>query len=337
MLRGVAALSVAIPHFIMRSAGGGVAELVSSVAVEVFFALSGFVLAPQIMRLYQTRSLDDLWVFLRRRWMRTIPPFLIALAMASILFRPVVPADIIKYALYVQNLTGPALTTDYFPIAWSLSVEEWFYLTFPALLMVFSTLSGQPKPRKALLCGAAFILVVTIARSVAAPADWSAEIRRVVDYRVDAIAFGFLLGASGMSLKRSSYLLLAWAASAAATVVSLYCSPSSGLARATFPIVAPTFGCLCVELCLRAEAMFANRPALELIAEVLGRLSYPIYLFHLVVIYLLPASSGLIGFMVATGALAATSAYLIEKPILDMRPRYGALSGAQAVAAGITT
>ena len=48
-VRGLAALGVAVPHYLMvRGIGGNAAEIVSILAVEVFFVLSGFVLGPQL-------------------------------------------------------------------------------------------------------------------------------------------------------------------------------------------------------------------------------------------------------------------------------------------------
>src|SRR6266702_5939935 len=84
LLRGIAAFAVAISHFlIFRSLGGDAAEVVSVLAVEVFFVLSGFVLAPQILACMQSGRPRRLWVFLVRRWMRTVPPYLMALTLIS--------------------------------------------------------------------------------------------------------------------------------------------------------------------------------------------------------------------------------------------------------------
>jgi peptidoglycan/LPS O-acetylase OafA/YrhL len=49
-LRGLAALAVAVPHYVtLNEAGQPVADAIAITAVEVFFVLSGFVLAPQIL------------------------------------------------------------------------------------------------------------------------------------------------------------------------------------------------------------------------------------------------------------------------------------------------
>src|SRR5712691_10382711 len=140
-LRGLAALIVAISHYLVyRDLWSGHAEAASALAVEIFFTLSGVVLAPQLIRCVCDGSLSTLRVFLVRRWMRTIPSYLVALAAVTILVGQIDPRDVVRYSLYVQNLLGQYNRADYYPVAWSLSVEEWFYLVFPALVMLIAVL-----------------------------------------------------------------------------------------------------------------------------------------------------------------------------------------------------
>src|SRR5258708_21256301 len=85
LLRGLAALSVALPHFFAyRGAFPDTAETISALAVEVFFLLSGYVLAPQILFCLDQGRPRYLGVFFMRRWMRPIPPFLVPLLLISI-------------------------------------------------------------------------------------------------------------------------------------------------------------------------------------------------------------------------------------------------------------
>lgn len=138
-LRAIAALSVAIPHyFLFQGRASAALEFTSIMAVEVFFALSGFVLARQLIFCVESSSWRNLFVFYSRRWMRTLPPYLIVLVFLSIATREILSGDFWRYAFFVRNLIAIDPQDDYFTVAWSLAVEEWFYLLFPPFLIVLT-------------------------------------------------------------------------------------------------------------------------------------------------------------------------------------------------------
>ena len=119
-LRGSAAFAVAIPHYLTTNAPfEPAAEAVAIAGVEVFFVLSGFVLAPQIVDWVIARPWRNLGVFLTRRWMRTIPPYVAALIVVGLMTGKLMSADTLRYLFYVVNLTGSANAADYYPVAWS--------------------------------------------------------------------------------------------------------------------------------------------------------------------------------------------------------------------------
>ena len=137
LLRFLAAVTVAISHLIINKVGNNLnLEIISSMAVEVFFILSGFVLAPQIIYLTETKKFQDYKIFLIRRWYRTIPLYILSLVLTSIVLGQLFTFDFIKYLIFFQNFFINWLNTDYFSISWSLSVEEWFYIIFPIFLIL---------------------------------------------------------------------------------------------------------------------------------------------------------------------------------------------------------
>lgn len=168
-LRGVAALSVTIPHFfIFHHLADRLAETVSILGVEIFFVLSGYVLAPQIISFVVERpNIRNLGIFLMRRWMRTIPPYLIALFVMSASAHELLTPDFFRYTTYTQNLFWQSNVEDYFSVAWSLSVEEWFYLVFPPFFMVVAIVV----PRKSSII-AGHLLVLSALASAEGLLGW---------------------------------------------------------------------------------------------------------------------------------------------------------------------
>jgi peptidoglycan/LPS O-acetylase OafA/YrhL len=98
--------------------------------------------------------------------------------------------EVLEHGLFLRNFTG--LHISFFLESWSLAIEEWFYLFFPAALWL--GLKLQKRFDVAFLCAAAaFFLFSTIARAVSAgdpPAAWDSWQRMTVIFRFDALMFG---------------------------------------------------------------------------------------------------------------------------------------------------
>ena len=97
-LRFIAAICVALSHLIIFKKGYEINfEIISSIAVEVFFIISGFVLAPQIINILKQNSLYNYKIFILRRWYRTIPLYVLSLILLSILLGKIISLDFLKY------------------------------------------------------------------------------------------------------------------------------------------------------------------------------------------------------------------------------------------------
>ena len=75
--------------------------------------------------------------------MRTIPPYVVALVVIALLTGNLMTADFVRYLFYVENLFSSANHVDFYPVAWSLAVEEWFYLLFAPALFLVARLLGR--------------------------------------------------------------------------------------------------------------------------------------------------------------------------------------------------
>src|ERR1051326_5691826 len=338
LFRGSAALAVALPHFFAyRGLFPDASEAISALAVEVFFVLSGFVLAPQILLCLGEGQPRYLGIFLARRWMRTIPPYLVALILISLLTREVSGADFLRYLCYVQNLFRQSNANDYFAIAWSLAVEEWFYISFPSLLLCAAQITGRRDRRFALIVAAGFCAAIVVARTVFGDiSDWGASVRRVVAFRLDSIGYGFLLflaierGANQLRRLSGWALVLLLAVTTVLTylVATRIAATGDRLAEHIFPFAAAVFGALAILVAIRAERMIAAAPALAWLGRYLGRISYSTYLFHIILIELIgallpgvPTAIHLVLFLLALLGLTTAFYYYFERPILAARPR----------------
>ena len=341
-LRGAAAFAVAIPHYLTTNAPfQPSAEAVAIVGVEVFFVLSGFVLAPQIVDWVIARPWRNLGVFLARRWMRTIPPYVAALAVVALMTGNLWSADTLRYLFYVENLVGAANATDYYPVAWSLAVEEWFYLLFAPLMFLVGRALGRSDRRFEVAFAVLFILAVVALRAFALPADWDRDIRRATVFRVDSIVWGYLLY---IALEKRPLLALktesGWRAFAALGVtfvaatalefgVSLSAIQGSGMAQQAFPYSSALFGVAAVWFFREADPFFRGRVA-STVGFWLGRISYSAYLFHIVIVMAMkpmiadwPLLAQLALYLALISAFSTVFWRGFERPILAARPDYG--------------
>ena len=158
-------------------------EFYSYIFVEIFFILSGFVLFKQLNKVYTNKK--NLKIFYLRRWYRTIPLYLIALIFFTVLSNSY-NLDFIKYIFFIQKIMPDFVTNDYFMVAWSLSIEELFYLLFPLYLIFLHKFDLNKITIFFIL---SFILLKILFFENLTPNF----LRTGSILRIDAIAMGFLL------------------------------------------------------------------------------------------------------------------------------------------------
>lgn len=174
--------------------------------VTLFFVLSGFLIGRILLKIYfkeEPLTWKDLWSFWVRRWFRTVPPFFIMLLIlmsVGLMKGQFSHISFHNYFLFIQNLWYPH--PNFFPEAWSLSVEEWFYLSFPLLLFLGAILL-KLRSRAAFLftVGCFFLLgfsyrtYITLDmmnEGVFIGKIYDLHLRKVVLSRVDSMMFGVL-------------------------------------------------------------------------------------------------------------------------------------------------
>ena len=109
--------------------------------VAIFFVLSGFLIGGILVKIVnkQAATWATLLDFWKRRWMRTLPVYLVVLLFLmayTLIFFPVnFPKEWFRFFIFTQNIFGH-YRPGFFAEAWSLSIEEWFYLSVPLILFV---------------------------------------------------------------------------------------------------------------------------------------------------------------------------------------------------------
>ena len=205
LLRAIAILLVVFRHtgWIVPVRYQRYYNIIDVDGVSIFFVLSGFLIGSIIIKFFNKKhvSFKELLIFWNRRWLRTLPLYFIILLLCMLLYPAFgfeVPFDRIPgYLTFTQNFDTPH--PDFLGVAWSLSVEEWFYLLFPFLTLIISrSIPGKPI-QIILLLSIAICTLSPLYRfyhaniiPVATQVEWSKFIRMEVLTRFDAIQFGVL-------------------------------------------------------------------------------------------------------------------------------------------------
>ncbi len=317
--RGFAALGVASAHYYALM-GSPPAEFFAIFLVEMFFPLSGFVLAGQILKIHSARR--HFKTFLYRRWMRTLPAFFLALAAAIMVTGQADSLwDVVKYVFFL-NFFFPAGYSyhNYYTVAWSLAVEEYYYLIFPLFIFLF---------KGSLIRKTLYFIAVSFMAKLVGAFFFEASYLRIATYmRLDAIAIGFavrlltmegrafgnrtlvfLLGASGMALLPASY----WHYDVQGRF-SLLCLL---YAAALF------FGFACLALSRMEQTRPIRSPFLINTGLFMGRISYSAYLFHPILMIVAKSQGWSFPVYLLCVILLSYAIYkYFEAPILQHRPDY---------------
>lgn len=173
--------------------------------VELFFVLSGFLIGRILIQNLNNKKGGNtkfvkttlIWFWIRR-WFRTLPLYFLMLIVNCVLYYYLHDCNNIieipinwRHFVFLQNYDTAALS--FFPEAWSLSVEEWFYLLVPVILYCskkyFNSLFYGVISVIFFTSLARFIFVYSVgAENIA----WDEAIRKNIFLRLDALAIGLM-------------------------------------------------------------------------------------------------------------------------------------------------
>jgi peptidoglycan/LPS O-acetylase OafA/YrhL len=348
-LRALAVTLVVLHHYVLFVSDaptfGWVGEI-GWAGVDLFFALSGYLIGNQIFAGLRHPDGFSLRHFYARRLLRTLPNFWVVLALYALwpAFRgdaPLLP--LWRYLTFTQNIHLEPGTA--FSHAWSLCIEEQFYMLLPALALA-ATVIRAPLRWAWLAIGAAFLVGMAVRWQVwldgMTGEAWLHHYYKYIYYaswcRFDELLAGVALAllknghpaAWFRVMRHGNYLLVGGGALVALAVV-LFLHDHYGLGVTVFgyPLLALGFSLLI--LAALAPGSLLHRLRVPGAAS-LALWSYAVYLVHKQVCVMAAARLARIGYgpedlvtivlSLAASLLAGWLLYrVVETPFMALRAR----------------
>ncbi len=315
--------------------------------VDLFFVLSGFLIAGQLFSGIANGRPVSLGEFFIKRFFRIIPPFLVVVILYYSF--PVVHEwghlpSVWRYLTFTLNFGFDLKKYGTFSHAWSLCVEEQFYLVLPLIFWLFNYFKIGWKA--VYLLGALFIAgFVTRLLSwdyLVAPhitADdfgllWNKYIYYPTYNRLDGLLIGVTIAGlftfypkvKEWVSKRSHWIMLAGLVLLAGAYIT--CTPQDNFYTCVFgyPLIALAYGMMLAAVVSPTNILYRTK---SWVTAQIATLSYSIYLTHKMSIHLtqkllenLVNKNGnlmMLICLVASVGVALLMRYLVEKPALRIR------------------
>jgi peptidoglycan/LPS O-acetylase OafA/YrhL len=348
-IRAVAVIAVLMYHAGVTWFGGGM------LGVDMFFALSGFLITTLLVNEHQSTGTLALVKFYGRRARRLLPAlFLLLVLVAAYAARFAEPdtvaairGDSLATLTYVSNWHFILSDQGYFvhfgapsPLlhTWSLAIEEQFYLVWPMVVLI--VLKRYQRRALALVAALGALASVALTWGLFLAGESVNRLYYGTDTRAQAVMVGACLGAlgplegwfsgrpgwtgaatarrviTGVGLLGGAVCI--WAIHAVSgTDTVLYHGGFALMALATTAVIAVVIA--------RPEGLEARLLSVAVLGY-LGRISYGLYLYHWPLFLMIDnAHTGLVGWqllvvrLAATLAVAAASYHLVELPIRQRR------------------
>ncbi|MDG5466833.1 acyltransferase [Deltaproteobacteria bacterium IMCC39524] len=324
--------------------------------VDLFFVLSGFLITTLILREQPASLADRLKGFYWRRALRIFPVYYLAIFVYWLAVTVASPEKVDLYNLHVPSLMAYyidfklAFTPQPFPPfghAWSLSIEEKYYLLWPLVAMVLSRRKGLAVAVGLIVVaiGWRFYLVSTYT------GDLTGRLYYSFDTRYDAILWGAVLAyllkskpvwdVFGKIFSRAAVFYLVAVLFLVAGIFSFL--DNSQLLRY---VLAPLFSFVLITCILQRPQIPGCRILETFGFKYVGKVSYGIYIFHPIAISVAIKLGPVVGspywvFTFVCGSilsvlLAGASFRFFESPFLKLRNVFGQNTAKKMVVAEVS-
>jgi len=279
-LRALAAVIVTFFH--ARLLPGGF------IGVDIFYVISGYLITGLILREIDSTGRLNLSAFYQRRIKRLLPTSLFVLLLTALISWFVLPAinrdalgrDLFAAATYISNYLFAWWQNDYqnlnatpspFIHYWSLAVEEQFYLIWP-VLMIFLARRG----RRAVFFGTAVITMLSLGLSIYQTQSSPILAFYSLPTRAWELGVGALLIFAPSQLLKQR--LLPWLGLSGLLVAAINYNDNTA-----FPGVnalLPVFATALLMATIPTWPPIFNDLSNNRFTQWLGKISYPLYLWH---------------------------------------------------------
>lgn len=325
ILRAIAVLLVIFNHLNITLFSGGF------IGVDIFFVISGYLITKNIQQEVQLKTFS-LLAFYQRRVIRLAPAFFTVLACCTILFWQFsTPLELYEYfksliaaTTFSINIYFWQSLSDYFSIdahttpllhIWSLSLEEQFYLIWPTLFLLIIKL----KPRIKL-----GLLLVIFSMSFLYSFFSAINNPIFAYYLLPTRFFEFMVGALIVLLPRWNINKVCITPLGISSLVLIFILSIKLNKESIFPSYNALFVCFFSAIYIYFAKINESKKIWQPILY-LGKISYPMYLWHWPIIVALNMNSIILSTTIKTIIiisiilLAAYTYERIEKPARKLR------------------
>lgn len=270
--------------------------------VTLFFVLSGFLITSKLLSELQANGRISLARFCRRRFWRLMPAawaymLVVGFVFAHTEFAPPLHEWLAAVFFYRNYVHPTQLLLQHF---WSLSIEEQFYLAWPALLLI-------ARPRRSLVIASVLVIGIEVWRWW----NWNALMAdplksHFTQFRADSLLIGCI---AAIILADKPFRISSRVAYALLGGFAVCC--------VAVQVVIPAVESMLIAVLICGRCEWFPRRILEASPMVfIGRISYSLYLWQSV--FLTTPIKGFLSLIVRLAcafAFATLSFYLLEKPL----------------------